>query len=181
MEALRIIKKYYQEDSKSHRFLVEHSRAVQTKALEIANNIPELNPDLKFIEEASMLHDIGIMFINDAEMGCFGDKSYICHGYLGRELLEREGLPKHALVCERHVGVGLAEIDIKEQNLPIPLRNMVPNSLEEQIICFADNFFTKDKNNLSTEIKIDEIRVKLQKYGKDKVERFNTWAKKFKC
>ena len=45
--------------------------------------------------------------------GCYGDKDYICHGYLGRALLEKEGLPAHALVCERHVGVGLSISDIR--------------------------------------------------------------------
>lgn len=105
MDPIKIIQKFYKIDSKAYNLLVPHSEAVARKALETARKVPHLNPDLKFIEEAAMLHDIGIFLTNDPGLGCFGDKPYICHGYLGRELLEKEGFPKHALVCERHVGI----------------------------------------------------------------------------
>jgi uncharacterized protein len=105
--------------------------------------------------------------------------SYICHGFLGRELLEKEGLPKHALVCERHVGVGISIKDIKNQKLPFPKRNMVPVSIEEEIICFADKLFSKKEGRLSKEKNINKIKKELLIFGKDKEERFNTWLKKF--
>ena len=66
-----------------------------------------------------------------------------CHGYLGAELVRKEGFPKHALVCERHTGAGLSLQNIIQQDLPVPHREMTPVSLEEQIICFADKFFFK--------------------------------------
>src|SRR3990167_5700954 len=108
MDPLMIIQKYYPINSKSYQFLVEHSNAVTKKAIETAEKVPHLNPDLKFIEEAAMLHDIGIFLTHAPEIECFGKKPYICHVYLGRELLEKEGVSKHALVCERHVGVGIS-------------------------------------------------------------------------
>ena len=43
-----------------------------------------------------------------------------------RELLEKEGLPQHALVCDRHTGVGITIEDIRAQELPIPERDMTP-------------------------------------------------------
>lgn len=180
MNPLKIIQKYYQIDSKSYQFLVEHSKAVTKKAIEIAKKVPHLNPDLKFIEEASMLHDIGIFLTNDPEIECFGTNPYICHGYLGREILEKEGFPKHALVCERHVGVGISIKDIDEQKLPIPKRDMLPISIEEQIICFADKFFSKNEEFLSKEKSIDKIRTGLLKFGNNKTKIFDEWIKKFK-
>ena len=93
-----------------------------------------------------MLHDIGIFMTNAPQLGCYGDKPYICHGYLGRELLEKEGFPKHAIVCETHIGVGLTIADIEKNNFPLPRRDMTPKTLEEQIVCFADNFFRKTMN-----------------------------------
>ena len=180
MDPLKIIQKYYQVDSKSYYFLVEHSKAVTKKAIEIAKRVPHLNPDLKFIEEASMLHDIGIFLTNAPEIGCFGEKPYFCHGYLGREVLEKEGFPKHALVCERHVGVGISIKDIKEQKLLIPKRNMIPISIEEQIICFADKFFSKNEGFLIKEKSLDKIRNGLLKFGKDKGKIFDEWVKKFR-
>ena len=58
MDPIKIIQKYYDKDSKSYHFLVEHSKMVTQKALEIAKKVPQFHPDLKFIEEAAMLHDI---------------------------------------------------------------------------------------------------------------------------
>lgn len=95
------------------------------------------------LEEAAMLHDIGI-FMTDADgICCFGSYSYICHGYLGADLMRKEGFPRHALVCERHTGAGISLQSIIDQQLPVPHRDMVPVSLEEQVICFADKFFQR--------------------------------------
>jgi len=179
MNPHKIIQKYYRKDSPSFRFLVKHSQAVVQKASAIAQKVPHLNPNLKFIEEASLLHDIGIFLTDDPEIGCFGENPYVCHGYLGRELLEKEGFPKHALVCERHVGTGLSIQDINEQKLPLPKRDMVPISTEEQIICFADKFFSKNEEFLQKEKDIDQIRAGLQEFGTDKVKTFDDWTKKF--
>lgn len=179
MNPLKIIQKYYQIDSESYKILVEHSVAVAKKAIEIANKVPHLKPDIKFIEEASMLHDIGIFLTDYPEIKCFGKEPYISHGYLGREILEKEGFSKHALVCERHVGVGISIKDIEEQKLPIPKRDMSPISIEEQIISFADKFFSKNEEFLSEEKSIDKIRNELLKFGDDKVKIFDEWAKKF--
>jgi uncharacterized protein len=138
-----------------------------------------LNPDLKFIEEAAMLHDIGIFLTNQPEIGCYGDKPYVCHGYLGREILEREGFPKHGLVCERHIGVGLTVKDIKQKNLPIPERDMMPISIEEQIICFADKFFSKTLEFLSKEKPTEKIRSYISKFGEEKLSLFDRWLEIF--
>ena len=179
MDPIKIIQKFYKADSKSYKYLTEHCRAVAKKALEVAKKVPHLNPDLKFIEEAAMLHDIGIFLVDAPLIGCFGDKPYICHGYLGREILEKEGFPKHALVCERHVGVGLSIQDIERQNLPLPKRDMMPVSIEEEIVCFADKFFSKSAEDLSKEKSVDEVRKKQLKFGEDKVKKIEEWLEKF--
>ncbi|MEZ4602993.1 MAG: hypothetical protein R2861_06175 [Desulfobacterales bacterium] len=33
--------------------------------------------------------------------------------------------------------------EIQTHHLPLPLRSMVPVTLEEEIICYADKFFSK--------------------------------------
>ncbi len=58
-------------------------------------------------------------------------------------MLEAEGLPRHALVCERHTGAGLTVDDIISQRLPLPLRDMTPQTLEERLICYADKFYPR--------------------------------------
>lgn len=156
MDPLLLIDKYYPEDNELKHILLKHSRSVADKALAMARKHPELNLDLQFIEEAAMLHDIGI-FQTDAEgICCFGKYPYICHGYLGAELVRKEGFPKHALVCERHTGAGLSLQNIIQQDLPVPHREMTPVSLEEQIICFADKFFQSPNWIMKKELKKPE-------------------------
>jgi uncharacterized protein len=173
MDPLFFIKKYIKPGSLAFDILVGHGTAVMEKAFEIASGLAHLSPDIVFIREAAMLHDIGIIFAHEPRIGCHGTMPYICHGYLGRELLEREGYPLHALVCERHVGIGLTVMDIETHNLPLPLRDMVPLSLEERIICYADKFFSKRTDRLRREKSVTEVRVELEKFGPEKNEAFN--------
>ncbi|MEK6690824.1 MAG: HD domain-containing protein [Nitrospirota bacterium] len=179
MDPLKIINKYYKPDSKAFEFLIQHGRSVAGKALEVAERVRHLNPDMSFIEEASLLHDIGIFLTDSPELGCYGDREYICHGYLGREILEKEGLPRHALVCERHVGVGLSIKDIENENLPLPKRDMLPVSLEEQIVCYADKFFSKNKDSLLEEKPLSKVREIILRYGEDNLKRFDEWLRLF--
>ena len=72
MKPLDIIKKYYPESSDAYRILVTHSRSVADKALALARLHPEMNLDLTFIEEAAMLHDIGIFLCNAPDIDCHG-------------------------------------------------------------------------------------------------------------
>ena len=177
MNPIAIIDKYYPEDNNLKNTLLVHSRSVADKALSIARNHPELNLDEAFLYEAAMLHDIGI-FLTDADgIECYGDKSYICHGYLGADLMSEEGYPRHALVCERHTGAGLSLEQILAQNLPIPHREMMPISLEEQVVCFADKFFSK--THLDREKSVEKARKSLAKYGEEGVKRFDNWCNKF--
>lgn len=177
MEPLEIIQKYYAVESDAYRILVSHSRSVADKALTIAKAHPEMNLDLTFIEEAAMLHDIGIFMCKAPDIDCHGSSEYICHGYLGAGLMRKEGYPRHALVCERHTGTGLSLEMILERNLPVPHRDMRPVSMEEQLICFADKFFSKTK--LGKEKEPDKIRKSLSKYGEETLTRFDEWCKLF--
>jgi uncharacterized protein len=90
--------------------------------------------------------------------------------------LEKEGYPGHALVCERHVGTGLSKEDIIRQKLPLPHRDMLPVSLEEQIICFADKFFTKKGGELRRERTLDEIRNSVSRYWNGEAKKIEEWV-----
>ncbi len=178
---LNILAKFYYRHSKAFEILVEHGRQVAQKALKAAQNVPHLNPDLDFIHNAAMLHDIGILYTDSPGFDCNGKYPYICHGFLGRELLDSIGLPEYGLVSERHVGVGISIDDIRRHGLPLPDRDMLPITIEEQIICFADKFFSKNGNGCgqNSEKSIEQIVAGLESYGPDKVNRFMTWVKIF--
>lgn len=179
MDPIDIISKFYKPGSKLFDILVNHGEQVAKKSLHAASKVPHLNPDINFIKEAAMLHDIGIFLTNSPEICCFGKHPYVSHGYLGRELLEKNGLPRHALVCERHVGLGITVNDILSHNLPIPMRDMLPVSIEEQIICYADKFFSKNGNQSPREKDVEDVLKGLEKYGHDKVMIFKSWVDLF--
>jgi uncharacterized protein len=145
--------------------------------MEIALNHPEMQSDVDFIREAAMLHDIGIFLTYAPDIDCTGKHPYVCHGYLGHDLLQKEGFPRHALVCERHTGMGLSLSVIVKNNLPVPHRDLSPVSIEEKIICFADKFFSKTA--LNEEKEINRIRKGLSKYGPETVSRFDDCCKCF--
>ena len=176
MNPLTIIHKYYAPDSELYRILVAHSVLVTTKALSIAtefqNRHPEAEVDLTFVAEAAMLHDIGIYRCHSPKIHCTGNEPYIRHGVAGREILEGEGLPRHGLVCERHIGAGISKEDIRRQALPLPLRDYLPVSIEEKIICLADKFFSKTPKKLFREKKLHKIHKKMAEWHPDSAKRF---------
>lgn len=178
MNPLAIIAKYYDSNSPLYHTLLTHSHQVQQRAVAIANeNRGAWSIDVPFVEEASLLHDIGIFLTDAPSIHCHGTHPYIAHGYLGADLLREEGYERHALVCERHTGCGLSEATIRRQQLPLPMRCMEPVSIEEQIICFADKFYSK--THLGEELPLDKIRGKMRRLGEESLQRFDYWYKIF--
>ena len=179
MNPVDIIAEYYDPSSKAFEILVRHGKQVAQKALTCAQKVSALQPEMNFPEKAAMLHDIGILMTNSPGFGCHGRHPYIRHGVLGAQLLTEKGLVDYAQVCERHVGVGISAEDIRRLNLPLPQRDMVPVSIEEQIICYADKFFSKNGNK-PEEKSVEQIVHGLRLYGPDKVQRFQSRVEMFK-
>ena len=180
MNPTDILAEFYDRRSIAFEILVAHGEQVARKAIEAAEQVSHLKPDIDFIENAAMLHDIGILETDSPGLGCRGKHPYICHGILGRELLEKAGVSEYGLICERHVGVGISATDVRQFNLPLPTRDMLPVTIEEQIICYADKFFSKNGNGTKAEEKsVEQIMRSLKRYGTDKAQRFQSWVEMF--
>ncbi|MBI5881456.1 HDIG domain-containing protein, partial [archaeon] len=109
---------------------------VQRLTLEMASKIKSKGHeiDIEFVRTAALLHDIGRFRCKP------GTAESIKHGVAGAEILRSEGIDaRYALVCERHLGAGISKEDVKEQKLPLPLRDYTPQSIEEKVIAHADN------------------------------------------
>ena len=106
--------------------------AVAGLALSVCRRLGLPEADCRFVEEAALLHDIGVCRIQAPHLGLERGFPYIMHGIIGRDILEGEGLPRHALVCERHIGVGLTVEDITRQGLPLPQRSAGGHRLYSQ-------------------------------------------------
>lgn len=173
IDTLSIIYRYYEPGSELCDLLVKHSTQVAELSRLFAQRlIDRLVPvDIDFVEEAAMLHDIGIIHTDAPGIYCHGTEPYIRHGVLGRAMLDEIGLFRHALVCERHTGTGLSIREIEEQNLPLPHRDLLPQSIEEKIVCYADKFFSKSHPDSTRSVEV--ARSKLEKFGEETIARFD--------
>ena len=178
MNAEMLLAKYFPNPA-ALAIVLKHSRLVAAKALQVADALECAGLDRLFLEEAALLHDIGVCRTASPGIGCHGNEPYIRHGIIGRAILEAEGMPRHALVCERHIGVGLTIDDIRTQNLPLPQRQMSPQSLEERIICFADLFYSKKQCSGDDEKAPDLVRKNLARFSTEKVIIFDGWLREF--
>ena len=177
MDYQHIIEKYYPEDDNLRRLLLKHSRQVADYCLHVCARHPELLLDRQFLEEAAMLHDIGIRWCRAPGIFCEGSEPYIRHGLIGGELLRKEGFPRHAQVCERHTGTGLTRQQIIKQQLPLPTKDFVPIEMEEQLVCYADKFFSK--SHPDRVLTVVQAAQSLEKFGHEGVEKFLEWVRLF--
>ncbi|MBE6317900.1 MAG: HDIG domain-containing protein [Bacteroidales bacterium] len=178
MNYQEIIDKYYPVGTKCRGIFLRHSRQVADKAFEIACRC-NLNIPLDMVEAAAMLHDIGIFLTNAPDINCHGSEHYICHGILGADLLRREGVDEAiARVAERHTGAGLTIDDIERQQLPLPRKDYLPETILEKLICYADKFYSK--NGAMQEKSLDKVRASMVRHSLESLSRFNELHNMFK-
>ena len=196
MDYLALLHRYYPEDNALRRMLLHHSRQVCARALQIVERHPELGANRNLVEAGAMLHDIGIFLTDAPGIHCHGTAHYILHGSLGAQLLrnEAEQLKKEkqqaiqlqeelhfyealARICERHTGTCLTRQTIIERGLPDPQQDLLPETIEEQIICYADKFYSK--SHLERERTIPQTLQSLEKFGDEGVEKFRHWTELF--
>ena len=163
MDYLSLINKYYPADNELRRVLLHHSRQVADRCLQIVRKHRELPVDVQFLEEAAMLHDIGIYQCDAPSIHCHGSEPYLRHGPIGGELLRQEGYERHARVAERHTGTGLPGYE--------------PETLEEQIVCYADKFYSKSQPDRI--LTVAQAAQSLEKFGHKGVLKFLSWAERF--
>ena len=174
LDCLAIIERYYTPGNDDYRVLVSHSRQVANLAVALSQRLINKGVplDIEFVEEAAMLHDIGMCRTDAPGIHCHGTEPYICHGILGRQMLESLGLYRHARVCERHTGAGITAEEIVAQHLPIdPPRDLLPETLEEKVVCYADKFFSKSRPEAPLKT-LEHARRTLSKFGLATVTRF---------
>ena len=113
--------------------VIKHSIAVKDMAIKIAK---KTNADLKLVEAGALLHDIG------------RSKTHgIKHGIEGVKIAKKLGLPIEIInIIEKHIGAGLVKKESKK--LGLPAKNYLPETLEEKIVCHADNLIQDGKKQV---------------------------------
>jgi uncharacterized protein len=93
-------------------------------------------------------------------------------------MLREEGFVRHAQVCERHTGTGISREQIIRQQLPLPLDGCYePETLEEQVVCYADKFYSKSHPEM--ERTVEQTARSLEKFGEAGLKRFFRWVDMF--
>ena len=67
--------------------------------------------------------------------------------------------------------------DIVGQNLPLPHHDFLPVTIEEQMVCYADKFFSKTK--LDREKTLQQAERSVAKHGEKGLLRFRQWEQMF--
>ena len=180
VDYFKIIQNHIPVYSLAYRIYVPHVTLVTAKAIKIAKKLKLKPEQIRFIEEAGMLHDIGIIKVKSIKIGCLGELPYIQHIVEGRKILEAEGLPLHAKIAENHIGVGgLTKDEIIKNKLLLPQRDMLCETIEEKIISYADLFYSKNPKRIFMEKSIKVVKAKVKGLGDRQQKLFDKWYKQF--
>ena len=171
-----IYDQYYPPTASTRPILERHSRSVASLALDINARLG-LGLDPVLVETAAMLHDVGICRCNAPSLGCEGPHPYLRHGVEGADLLRAAGAPEEvARVAERHTGAGLTADDALRLGLPAD-RSLMPESLLERLVCYADKFYSK--SGTMERKPLDRVRASIAKFGSEAASRFEELHREF--
>jgi len=181
MDYIPLIQKYFSpvDQAETYRLYIIHVTLVTKKALDIARRLEFSSSELRFLEEASMLHDIGICRVHAPDLGCYGTLPYIQHVTEGGKILRAEGFPDHALVAETHTGVGILAQEIRAKKLPLPEKDWIPTSPIAEIISWADLFYGKNPDSVWQEKSWTEIQHEIGQYGSWHANRLEALKEKY--
>ena len=176
-ELNKIIDKYYPAGTRRRDIYMKHCRQVADKALEIARR-KALPLDEDDIVTGAMLHDIGIALTDAPGIDCHGTLHYMCHGTAGADLLRREGFDERfARIAERHTGAGITADEVAASGLPVPVRDYLPETLLERLICYADKFYSKSGD--MKEKPLERVIASMSKFTPATLSRFNALHAEF--
>ncbi len=146
-QALSLLKKYGADPR-----VIEHILAVHDYAMEIARKV---DCDRQLVEAGALLHDIGRTRSHGMD-----------HAILGAQILRDEGVDAHIVnIVERHIGAGLTPGEAEK--LGLPPKDYVPKTIEEKIVCHADNLIGSTER-VSIQ---DTIAMAKKKWFPESVER----------
>ena len=120
--------------------VIMHCKAVRDVAVKIAK---KADANVELVEVGALLHDIG------------RSKTHgIRHGVEGAKIAEKLDLPESIIhIIERHLGAGIPKEEAKK--LRLPSEDYTPQTLEEKIVCHADNLIDNSRRQkVENEIKM---------------------------
>ncbi len=106
--------------------VIEHSKAVAEKAIEIAEHV-NVNVDMDLLKKGAINHDIGRSKTHDLD-----------HFVVGADIARDFGFDEDVVrIIERHIGAGILKDEALQFGLPH--KDYMPETPEEIIVSYADN------------------------------------------
>ena len=170
---------FYPEGTLRRQKLIPHALVVARTVEKIIACNPKLQIDKQLAINGAYIHDVGIVYTHAPKLGCNGEFPYIRHGILGGHVLRQHNLSEYATFCERHVGMGLSPQFAAEKQFPQPYVEMMPQTIEEIVVCYADKFFSKSAEDMEKPEPLEMIRKEIGNYGGTALTTFDKWCDKF--
>jgi uncharacterized protein (TIGR00295 family) len=130
-----------------------HCRCVEALALAMCDCAERQGHrvDREVVAAGALLHDVGRSLTQDVR-----------HASIGAGLLRQDGpgaWDERIVLCvERHTGAGIEPHEAAQLGLPV--KDYTPQSLEERIVCHADNLYSGERR-----LSLDLLRAKYQAKG----------------
>lgn len=174
IDEIKLLHEKYAPSQAALNLVFTHCQIVYEIAQELMRLKPELKVDNKLIKAGCLLHDIGAyqLFIGDD----LNEEEYITHGVEGYEILKSEGFNESlCLIASHHTGMGLSKEDIQDQSLPLPYEDFLANTIEQQLVMYADKFHSKTPQFNSYETYLTFT----SQFSSDNVARFELFSQLF--
>lgn len=129
-ECLKILREEGVEEN-----VIKHAVRVSKIAKELVSKIRLKGyvVDEKLVIAGALLHDIGRSITHD-----------VSHGVIGGRIIRRRQLDDRlARIVERHVGGGISRDEAEK--LDLGNTDLIPETIEEKIVCYADKLVDGDK------------------------------------
>lgn len=130
--------------------VVRHAESVAALAVEIADACQKkgLEIDVQLVEIGALLHDIGR-----------SETHSVNHVIVGVEIAQLAGLPDPIIsIIERHVGGGISKDEAKK--LGWPVKDYIPQTLEEKIVTYADKLIEGSRR-----VPIEQVIEKFSRFN----------------
>jgi uncharacterized protein len=153
-----------------------HCQVVAEIALWCTDNVTYTSVDKQLLETAALLHDVGsYAFFDDKGKG-LNDRLYPQHAILGARILADGGVDERITnIIATHILLGLSKEEIVDKPWPLPERSYEPQSIEGELLCYADRFHTKHPAFNAFDTFLERLKQNLPLQGK----KFELWSKRF--
>lgn len=141
-ETIVALHRKYAPTEAAFALVFTHCEIVERIAASLLEAKPQPGIDDGLVRAGCLLHDIGVYSLyQDGQL----DRSrYMTHGIEGERMLKSENIDERLCrMASHHTGVGISKTDILNNRWPLPHADFNAESLEEELVMYADKFHSK--------------------------------------